>query len=56
MKDPVTESIIDKFYDFHTEYKTSTSINVITTSTNISKLNPEERVYPLDRIYIHTNS
>ena len=56
MEDPVTDSIIDKFYDFHTEYKTSTSVNVITTSTNISKLNPEERIYPLDRIYRHTNS
>ena len=56
MKNSVTESIIDEFCDIHTKFKTSTSVNVITTAKNISKLNPEEHIYPLDRIYIRTNS
>ena len=56
MKNSITESIIDEFYDINTEFKTSTSVNVITTAKNISKLNPEEHIYPLDRIYIRTNS
>ena len=56
MKNSVTESITDEFYDINTKFKTSTSVNVITTAKNISKLNPEEHIYPLDRIYIRTNS
>ena len=56
MKNSVIESITDEFYDINTKFKTSTSVNVITTAKNISKLNPKERINPLDRIYIHTNS
>ena len=56
MKDPATESITDKLYDLYTEYSASTTVSIITTATNISKLNPKERINPLDRIYIHTNS
>ena len=56
MKDPITASIIDKFYNFHVNFDISTSANIISTASTISKLNPKEKINFLDRIYINTNS